>query len=221
MRKAMNSGDKFELSEWVFIRDEKKRFGSRMSLCRCVCGTEKVIQFSKAKSGRWQTCGCIYPTNGMPQWKKEIRGVWSLMIARCNDSENQSYQNYGARGITVCREWLDSFDRFCEDMGPRPSPKHSIDRIDNDAGYSKDNCRWTTAEIQASNKRTNTLITANGETKTISEWARLLGCTVSVICSRIKNGWKKELAVTIPVRPHKGRGKTKYYHEAPAKKEAA
>jgi hypothetical protein len=156
------------------------------------------------------TCGCIHPTNGMPQWKKEIRGIWLQILSRCCDCTNAQYHNYGARGITVCREWIDSFDRFAEDMGQRPSPKHSIVRIDNNAGYSKGNCRWATPEVQAKNKRTNTYIEANGERLTISEWAKKLGCHNSVICSRIKNGWPHVEAVTTPIRPHAGRGKRAY-----------
>ena len=94
--------------------------------------------------------------------------VWGNMRDRCNRPANKQFHNYGGRGIRVCERW-DSFPAFLEDMGPRPSPEHEIDRIDNDGDYEPNNCRWATPAEPRRNKRTNRLLTVNGETLTVTD----------------------------------------------------
>ena len=121
--------------------------------------------------------------------------VWSAMKSRCNNPNSQQYNNYGCRGIKCCDDWL-FFDNFFRDMGVRPSNKHSLDRIDNSRGYSKENCRWATHDVQDLNKRTNRHLEFNDETLTVSQWAKKIGIRVTTLWKRLDSGWSIEAALT-------------------------
>jgi hypothetical protein len=107
------------------------------------------------------------------------------MNTRCNDLNNP---DYGGRGITVCARWRDSFDAFLEDMGNKPGPEYSIDRIDNSKGYDPGNCRWATREEQSNNTRRNTLIEYNGRTQTLAQWGKELGIKYGTLMYRHRAG---------------------------------
>jgi hypothetical protein len=109
------------------------------------------------------------------------------MIERCTKKDHHAYHHYGGRGITVCEEWLDSFQNFYRDMGE--SNGKSLDRIDNNKGYSKDNCRWATREEQSNNTRRTKLLTYKGKTLGVSQWSRKLGIPTSTIWNRLIRGW--------------------------------
>lgn len=122
---------------------------------------------------------------------------WRHMKGRCYNPNNHKYKNYGGRGITVCERWHD-FLAFYEDMGPRPSKHHSIDRIDNDGDYCPENCRWATVITQSRNKRNVTSFTYNGKTMTVPEWAEHLGVRALSIHARLNRGWSVEEALGRP-----------------------
>ena len=130
----------------------------------------------------------------------KLLGVWRSMHNRCYKSSQASYENYGARGIFVDAAWhgAEGYKRFVEDMGDKPDDS-TIERIDNNGPYSPSNCRWATREEQSRNKRNNRWITANGETKTLKDWAVQLGCNSAAIIARIKSGMTEIEAVTKPV----------------------
>lgn len=123
--------------------------------------------------------------------------IWRDMIRRCTDPRRDDYQHYGARGITVDPRWLESFDAFLADMGRRPSPKHSIDRINNDKGYEPGNCRWATQKEQLTHFSRTRLITAHGRTQTLAQWSEELGAPPRLIHQRLDYlGWSPERAVS-------------------------
>lgn len=126
---------------------------------------------------------------------------WQSMIQRCTNPNNKDYKNYGARGIVVCIEWLTSFEAFIDHIGPRPSNKHSIDRINNADGYCPGNVRWATASEQSRNMRSNKLLTFNSQTKTLSEWAQQFGLHHETILHRLNIGWSVQRALTEPLGP--------------------
>lgn len=133
---------------------------------------------------------------------KEFR-AWLAMLARCFDPKNDAWDSYGGRGITVCEEWKNSYPAFFNDMGNAPSPDYSLDRIDVNGNYCKENCRWATRETQCNNKRNNRMITHKGKTQTMSQWAREVGLSNVVLSDRLGRGWTVEEALETPltVRP--------------------
>ncbi len=139
------------------------------------------------------------PTHGL-SYTPEYR-AWQQMRLRCTDPKHRAYANYGGRGITVCARWLDSVANFIADMGPKPSPRHELDRRDNDAGYSPDNCRWVTRATNDRNRRSNRLVTHNGETLALAEWCERFGKPRDTVKKRLDAGWPVARALTTPVRP--------------------
>lgn len=189
-------------------------------LWRCDCGTYKLIVADHVKSGNTQSCGCLSievrhsrsMTHGMSH-SIDYR-IWLGMKQRCYDIHAIGFSDYGGRGIMICDRWRHSFENFHTDMGPRPTPKHSIDRIDNDGNYSCGHCpqclsnqwlfnvRWATRLEQIRNRRNSKTLTLNGITRPVSEWCALTGLHYSTLAMRLtKYKWSVERAITTPARP--------------------
>jgi hypothetical protein len=135
--------------------------------------------------------------------KTAIYRVWNNMRNRCLNPHNRGFWKYGARGVTVAERWA-SFENFLADMGERPSPKHSIDRIDNSRGYEPGNCRWLDMRGQQNNRTNNRRVTYLGETFTLAEWAQRTGLSNSTLQNRLDLlGWPIERALTTPARGRK------------------
>ncbi len=178
----------------------------------CECGNEIVARFSAVKSGNTKSCGCwnkesaskratTHGHSGLKDIYRAEYGIWRGMKKRASGTLKGSQNiNYSKKNISICEEWKKSFLAFINDMGPRPSPKHSIDRFPNNNGnYEPSNCRWATAKEQARNRESNRLITYKGETKTLSEWGETTGIRQSKIGQRIsKWGWSIEKALETP-----------------------
>lgn len=126
--------------------------------------------------------------------------AWSCMKVRCENRGHDSYPRYGGRGIVVCKRWRHDFLAFLADMGPRPSPVHSLDRKNNDGPYCKSNCRWATREQQMANRGDAVRLTFRGRTLSIAEWARELGILRNTLWRRITHSkWDVARALTTPV----------------------
>ena len=184
--------------------------GKRLTwLCQCDCSQKIVVVGDDLTSGHSQSCGCLRResklTHGMTGTREYIS--WDTMIQRCHNPNHPKWAFYGARGITVCDRWRNSFEAFLEDMGKRPE-NHSIDRIDNNKGYFKNNCHWATSAEQQANTRANRYVTFRGKTLTISQWSREYNIDAGTLRNRIVNGWTLERAFSQPVQKHHKSEKT-------------
>lgn len=162
---------------------------------RCECGVEKNIRIQFVRNGNTSSCGCLArellvkrnTTHGKSRLHHIEYKVWKDMRTRCSNINNKEYHNYGERGIVVCDRWK-SFANFLEDMGSKPSPFHSLDRIDVNGNYEPSNCRWADIETQANNKRCTPKILFNGEEKTMQQWCRALNIEHSKVAYRLSTG---------------------------------
>lgn len=174
--------------------------------CLCDCGSQKAVAASSLKTGDSKSCGCLNiesikrrsRTHGMSKTTTYI--CWSSVIARCTRANADPLGLYFARGITVCDRWRNSFENFLEDMGERPGPEYSIDRIDPRGNYEPSNCRWATKKLQARNRRTSKTITHNGRTLTIAEWAEVSGLKMQTLWKRIHDGIPFDVAISAPAK---------------------
>lgn len=166
-----------------------------MWLCKCDCGNMIEVFGDNLKKGVSQSCGCyrhdklsaIKSTHRETETK--LYKVWRGIKTRCYNKHSKYYAQYGGRGIVMCDEWLDSFESFsywAEASGY--SEGSTIDRIDNDGMYSPDNCRWVDMKVQANNRRSNILLTLNGETHNITQWADIIGISPKTLFSRYYSG---------------------------------
>lgn len=178
--------------------------------CMCDCGNSVVVSGKDMRNGKTKSCGCYhkehYATPPKMEGKKnpsykhgksgsKLFWIWAGIVQRCTNENNKGFRLYGARGITVCEEWRNSFETFYEwAIANGYSEGLSIDRKDNNKGYSPENCRWATAKDQSNNRRCNILITRNGETHTLSEWTNMLNLPYKTVLQRYyKNGDTEKL----------------------------
>ncbi len=174
-------------------------------ICLCDCGKEKRINGSNLRLGKTLSCGCLQKerssagtqTHGLS--KSAEYNVWCKMRLRCGDPAERNYPRYGGRGIRVCDRWK-NFEAFIADMGPRPSPSHSIERKDNNSDYSPSNCIWALPKQQQNNKSTNVVIELDGHRLTVTQWAERIGIKDKTLYARLASGWSPERVITEPLR---------------------
>lgn len=174
--------------------------GSILWKCRCDCGTEREVSSYVLTAGKTKSCGCYRREMGVARGRASARHgegsngketpeyrAWCQMRQRCLNSNHKQYADYGGRGLAVCSRW-DRYEAFLEDMGRRPSPKLSLDRIDNNKGYSPENCRWANQRTQNRNTRNNRYLTIGAETKTLAEWLEHTGTPRKTFYNRVNTG---------------------------------
>lgn len=183
---------KLQAIKFVGVKNQKRKWQ-----CLCDCGKLIEVATGSLRSGRALSCGCNRcQTHGMtksPEYK-----IWIAMKTRCLKKNCKSYKNYGGRGIGFSESWL-NFENFIADMGLRPSPDLTLERINNDGNYEKSNCEWATPKTQARNRRDTRLITYDGETLCLKDWAIKLKIDKGTLWARLKNSSTKD-AFTRPVR---------------------
>lgn len=185
---------------WTALKWGRKKVGPiwrSFWVCRCACGTIAEVSIGHLRNGASKSCGCgVFAKHrlcGSPEYI-----AWRHMRDRCSNPKSQMWRWYGARGIKVCSRWADSFEAFYADVGPRPSSKHSIDRIDNDGNYEPENVKWSIREQQDNNRRDCKYFEFRGERLTIAQWARRTGLAFSTIRARLRR-WGPERALTTPL----------------------
>lgn len=169
--------------------------------CQCACGKTAIVSGNQLLKGHTKSCGCYrQEVTGNARRlhgrsRSDVYRIWKLMRKRCTNPKDKNFARYGGRGIAVCEKWNRSFAEFAADMGPRPSPQHSLDRKDNDGNYEPSNCRWATQKEQTRNTVRSRRISVGGQTKTAIEWAEQIGMKPSTLLQRLRRGWNAEKAV--------------------------
>ena len=178
--------------------------------CRCICGTIISAQSNNLRTGDISSCGCLRKevtgerstTHGMAKSPEHV--AWNNIKSRCYHKNRKDYHRYGGRGITVCDEWLTSFERFYADMGPKPFPKASIERKDNNGHYGPDNCIWASNKEQSLNKENTIKLEFNNKIQPLALWADELNMDRKVLYARIfRYKWTVERALTQAIRRSK------------------
>lgn len=168
--------------------------------CSCANSTEKVVNFGDLRSGKTKSCGCMRLailassniSHGMR--KHPLYQTWGNMLQRCTNTANKDYHHYGGRGITVCARWK-TFENFLADVGKTWEKGLTLDRKDNELGYNPENCKWSSREEQARNRRNSVNVTLHGKTQCLNAWCIELGISYQTVNSRIKLGYTLEQAL--------------------------
>ena len=191
----------------------KNKAGQSVWRCRCSCGNAKAVLGTNLVSGRTSSCGCYklqriaesHTTHG--HTKNHGKGSatyrsWVAMRRRCHEPGASNYRWYGARGVHICDRWMgtDGFKCFLEDMGESPSAKHSIDRFpDKDGNYEPGNCRWALPAEQSRNRTDNVVLTLDGRSMCVADWAAALNLSRYTLYRRVRLGWTSEEVLTTPL----------------------
>lgn len=192
------TGERFGFLVALKIIGKKSR--QNVWLCKCDCGESHQSTASHLNRGVVKSCGCkkgFTKHNHCPRSGASSEySCWRNMKQRCYNQKNPEFKNYGYRGISVCERWLNSFENFVEDMGYKPGENYSIDRIDVDGNYCPENCRWSTTKDQNDNKRQSVIITAFGETGSLTSMARKYGISPTTLRYRLSH-LPAEVALTL------------------------
>lgn len=190
---------------------------------KCDCGNTCITRASSARNGNTRSCGCLpkemikyialkylplahAATTTHGKSKERVYRIYKAMKARCYNHHNMKYHNYGAKGITICDEWLNNSQTFIDWAALNGYKDNlTIDRKNNDKGYSPDNCRWVTVAEQNRNTSQNVYLTLNGQTRIMTDWAKMMGMHPTTLAGRLRSGWSVERAILQPVNKNLSR----------------
>lgn len=179
---------------------------NKRAIFLCECGKEFEYNIKAVKRKATGLCpictktyvkkiNTVHGKHSYPEYS-----IWIAMKKRCSNEKVHNFKNYGGKGIKVCDRWIDSFDNFYEDMGPRPSKDHTIERIENDKDYGPSNCKWLHKLLQSENQTSNILLTFNNKTQNLRKWSKEMGISEWALRKRIKQNWDINKALTQPVK---------------------
>lgn len=209
-----------KINDWFVISENgRSKNGSVLFLCECECGNRRTVEGRSIRSGTSTNCGCKRRQHAAERSRaactkhggksERLYGVWRGMKDRCKNPNSRFYSRYGGRGILVCDEWDSSYAKFREwalENGYDPTlPRGActLERTDNNLGYSPENCIWATSTVQCNNRSNNHLITFNEETHTLTEWSRMRGIRKDTLRRRLfEYGWSVERALNEPTHKH-------------------
>ena len=197
-------GERFSKLVAVEMVYKTQKNGRKRShwICRCDCGELTTVDSGNLRNSNTRWCnkcslikkGIEHTTHGQNKGNRptKLYYTWQAIKRRIFKEYDNRYTDYGGRGLDMSPEWAASFEKFRDDMGNPPTPKHQIDRTDNERGYWPDNCKWVSQTENSNNKRNNIVVTLNGVSKTLPDWCRELGLNYDRCSSRIKHGHKPE-----------------------------
>ncbi len=193
------SGQRFGL---LVVQSRATNVGRKVCwTCLCDCGKTVTVAAGRLHRGDKTSCGCRGEREQHGETQSPEYQAWCCMKTRALNPNIVQAHCYSARGITICREWSESFSAFLKYVGRRPSPGHSIDRIRNNDGYVPGNVHWATREEQANNTRRNRWLEIGGKRQTMAQWSKQSGTRYKTINDRLRSGWSAERAVFTPVEP--------------------
>jgi ribosomal protein S27E len=199
----------------VLYRDPNSPRKYTKWICKCDCGNTTSVYSHALRQGKTKSCGCMSSkkntssrtnrSNLHGKSKSKLYHVYYSILDRCNNPNNKAYKHYGARGITICDEWEKSFENFYKwAISNGYQEGLTLERIDNNKGYSPENCKWIPKSEQVKNRRTTLYATINGETKTLKEWAEISGIKYSTLHYRkTKYNWPDERLLEQPTPYHR------------------
>jgi hypothetical protein len=207
VKKKIEKGEK--IGYFTYVQDIDSTSPRRRCEFLCFCGKTVIADLADVRRKKKQSCGCVTGeliTKAKTTHGHSIKGKisseyssYNAMITRCENPHVPSYKRYGGRGIKVCDRWKESFSNFLQDMGKKPTPKHSIERIDNNGNYEPGNCKWATTKEQSLNRSSNCMVLYKEESKPLQEWIDILNLPSILTRNRIDNGWTPERAFETPM----------------------
>lgn len=191
----------------VIALEERRPSGKSKWLCLCDCGKTKSAIGTSLRNGNLKSCGCLRWKKRTPEAEitRRIKNIWRGMIQRCTNSKSKNWHNYGGRGISVCPAWLAAFRFFLADMREGYREGLTIDRIDVNGDYTKDNCRWTDSLGQGERQRKNVNLEHEGQRQHLAKWARELGVSRQALHARLRSGWSAGDVLSVPIAPRQKR----------------